>query len=76
MKISEARLLNEKQQLKTAHLMRSPSDRKQWFITLNTNSGQRYLLADEAGEVIVDNELENLFELLKSLGFQMAKITF
>ena len=56
--------------------MRNPSDRKQWFITLTTLSGQRYLLADDLDEVIVDSELENLFQLLKSLGFQMAKITF
>lgn len=76
MKISEAHALNEKQQLKKAHLMRNPSDSNQWFITIKTKTGDRFLLADENDEVIVDSKLENLFHILKSLGFNMAKISF
>lgn len=56
--------------------MRSPSNPDQWFITLRLISGESFLLADEDDQVIVDSNLENLFQILKGLGFHMAKITF
>ncbi|MDX1812091.1 MAG: hypothetical protein R3240_09100 [Gammaproteobacteria bacterium] len=76
MKLSEAKNLNKNHQLKKAHLMRSPSNPDQWFITLRLISGESFLLADEDDQVIVDSNLENLFQILKGLGFHMAKITF
>lgn len=74
MKLSEAKILNEKQLLESAELMRNPSNQTQWFITLSLKDGQRFFLANEDDEVIVDSELENLLNLLKTLGFHTARI--
>lgn len=75
MKISKAINLHKKQLLEHAYLIRNPSNQKQWFIMLSLKSGERFLLANEEDNVIVDDDLGNLIDLLKSLGFYTAKIT-
>ena len=72
MKLSRARQESVAKNLSQAELMRNPSNKMEWFIMLRKQTGKSHILVNDDDSPIVDTEIEQLFSILKSLGFRQV----
>jgi len=52
--------------------MRNPSNQTEWFIMLRKQTGKSFMLVDDNDSPIVDSDMEQLFSILKTLGFMQV----
>ncbi|SMF39110.1 hypothetical protein SAMN02745866_02512 [Alteromonadaceae bacterium Bs31] len=57
-------------------LRRSPNNLSQWFILLRHPDGKSLMLADEDDRCVVDADIQNLLDLLKTIGFHQVMVIF
>ena len=55
-------------------IRRNLTNRRQWFVMIKQMDGKLLMLVDEDDEPVVNENLEQLFELLKGIGFREANI--
>jgi hypothetical protein len=68
-KLSRALQESVKKNLIEAELMRNPSNKLEWFIMLRKRTGKSFMLVNDDDSPIVSVNMEQLFPILKSLGF-------
>ncbi len=74
--IQQAVTLYQQGKIDQVELRRNPANAMEWFIMVRKNNGKYLMLADEHDAPLVDKSIENLFELLKSIGFKEARVVF
>lgn len=57
-----------------AEILRNPSNRKQWFMMIGDKLGKKLMLVDENNHPLISAELEELFDILKSIGINRVEI--
>lgn len=75
MKLSVARSMADHGRLVSAELLRNPANHQQWFILVAESGGKSYIIANELDETIVSTELEELFKVLRELGFRKVNVS-
>jgi len=69
-KLSRARQQSVAKNLIEAELMRNPSNKSEWFIMLRKQTGKSFMLASDDDSPIVSSDMEQLFSIVKILGFR------
>lgn len=74
MTINEAKKSKRLNMIDGAEILRNPSNRKQWFMMIGDKLGKKLMLVDENNHPLISAELEELFDILKSIGINRVEI--
>ncbi|MFK5914483.1 MAG: hypothetical protein QM484_08905 [Woeseiaceae bacterium] len=74
MKLSKAREPAVTKLLVKAELLRNPSKQTEWFIMLHKQSGNSFMLVNDDDSPILASDIEQLFPILKSMGFGQVTV--
>ncbi|MGB3122577.1 MAG: hypothetical protein WBB95_02085 [Pseudomonas sp.] len=61
-------------QISATHVIQNPADLGEWIVFFKKSEGRSYFLVDEQDEVESFPRLDDLIELLRSLGIKFAEI--
>ena len=76
MNIQQAIELFRSGKLDEIEIRRNPADIRQWFVMARQFNGKLLILVDENDSPVVNNDLEELFTVLKKIGFREVRVFF
>lgn len=62
--------------LRSAEILRDPSNAKHWFVLLQDDDGKSFILVDNSNAVVSVPNIDSLVSLLRQIGFRISTLRF